>query len=52
MDAAENAWERASPRVRKVRFTWRRRPFVSKLTMFRMLVDAPDGKPVACRYHQ
>jgi hypothetical protein len=51
MLTARNAWDRARPRARKVRFTWRRRPYVSTLTALRMLVDTPDGEPVACRYH-
>ena len=49
--AAAAAWEQAGPRTRIVRFTWRRRRFLSTLTTFRILVKTAGGEPVACRYH-
>ena len=50
-DAAAAAWERAGPRTRIVRFSWRHKRFVSTLTSFRLLVKTASGEPVACRYH-
>jgi hypothetical protein len=49
--AARKAWDQAGPRTRLVRFTWRRKRFVSTWTTFRMLVKTASGEPVACRYH-
>ena len=49
-DAAQKAWDKSGPRTRQVKFKWNGNPYVSTLTSFRMLVSAPDGKPVCCRY--
>lgn len=49
-DAADKAWKRAGPKVRVVRFDYRGVTYRSRLTTFRMLVETPRGKPVACRY--
>ena len=48
---AKATWDKASPSVKKVIFTWRKRRYQSRLTFCRMLVDTLDGNPVACRYH-
>jgi hypothetical protein len=48
--AAQRAWDAAPPRTRSVTFTWRGRRYKSRLTTFRMLVEAMDGSPVACRW--
>jgi hypothetical protein len=49
--AAKAAWDIASPRARRVRFSWRGRKYASTLTTFRMLVTTDKGEPVACRWH-
>ena len=49
--AAAAAWEQAGPRTRVVRFSWRRKRFISTLTTFRMLVKTAGGEPVACRWN-
>jgi hypothetical protein len=50
--AAQHAWDRSDkPRAKRVRFVWRERAYVSRLTNFRMLVDTVAGEPVACRWH-
>ena len=50
-EAAKTAWKQAGPQTRLVRFTWRRKRFISTLTSFRMLVKTANGEPVACRWH-
>jgi hypothetical protein len=40
---AEDAWEKAGPRTKKVRFKWRGRRFVSTIGFFTMHVDPDDG---------
>ena len=49
-DAAQAAWDHASPKARKVRFKWKGNHYVSTLTSFRMLVESPDGSPLCCRW--
>ncbi len=49
-NAAVSAWMGAGPRARRVRFAWRGRRYVSRLTNLRMLVDDDKGRPVCCRW--
>jgi hypothetical protein len=49
-NAAQAAWDADKPTARKVRFTWKGKPYVSTLTSFRMLVDRPSGERVCCRW--
>lgn len=50
-DAAKAAWNKAGSRTKKVKFTWRGKTYQSTLTTFRMLVETPQGNPVAARWH-
>lgn len=48
--AAQAAWNKAKPEAVRAPFKWRGKPFVASHTIFRLLVNTPDGQPVACRY--
>lgn len=48
--AAAAAWAKAPDNARKAPFKWKGRNYVASHTSFRLLVNTPDGKPVACRY--
>lgn len=48
--AAAAAWNAAPAKARSVPFTWRGKRYVASHTSFRLLVNKPDGTPVACRY--
>ena len=47
---AQAAWEKLGPNQTKAPFTWRGKKYVATHTSFRLCVDTPEGKPVACRY--
>lgn len=49
-DAAQEAWENAGDKTRKVTFTWKNKRYQSTLTNFRMLVKTLSGEEVACRF--
>jgi len=49
-DAALRAWNGLPGNARNAKFKWRGRAYVARHTTFRLLVDTPDGMPVACRY--
>jgi hypothetical protein len=48
--AAQVAWDKLRPNQRTAKFVWRGRSFVATHSGFRLCVDTPDGRPVACRY--
>lgn len=48
--AAQAAWDGAKAKDTHVPFKWKGKPFVASHSNFRLLVDTPDGQPVACRY--
>jgi hypothetical protein len=47
---AQAAWDRLGPRGSQAKFTWRGKFYVATHSIFRLCVDTPDGRPVACRY--
>jgi hypothetical protein len=49
-DAAAAAWDRLPRHGRRATFTWYGRRYVVHRTDFRLVVDTPDGQPVACRW--
>ncbi len=49
-DAAKAAWDAMPPSRSKAAFEWRGKQYVARHSTFRLLVEAPDGKPVAARY--
>lgn len=51
-DAAKAAWDSAKQSATKVTFVWNGSKYQSRLTNMRMLVETPDGEPVAARYHE
>jgi hypothetical protein len=48
--AAQTAWDDLGPRQTKALFKWRGRTYVATHSIFRLCVDTPDGRPIACRY--
>jgi hypothetical protein len=38
-DAAQSAWDKVSPRARKITFMWRNQRYQSQLTSFRMRIS-------------
>ena len=48
--AVQLAWEGAKAKATHVPFKWKGKPYVAYHTTFRLLVNTPDGQPVACRY--
>lgn len=48
--AAQAAWDAAPAKAVRAPFKWRGKPYVASRASFRLVVDTPDGKPVACRY--
>lgn len=49
-DAARKAWNALPPNATRATFTFQGKPYVARHTGIRLLVDTPDGKPVAARY--
>lgn len=48
--AGLRAWRQATGRTRVVRFRWRGQAFRAHHTSFRLMIQEPDGTPVACCY--
>ncbi|WP_454887423.1 hypothetical protein [Sphingomonas oryzagri] len=49
--AAQQAWEARPARSKKAEIIWCGKNYVVTSSPFRLLVDTPEGKPVACRWH-
>jgi hypothetical protein len=48
--AGQEAWNKLGPRGTKAAFEWRGKKYVARRSIFALMVDTPDGKPVAQRY--